>query len=232
MKPWIHFSQNQRGRDLFVGDIHGCLDLFNRLLETASFNPETDRVFSVGDLVDRGKSSADVVRLLKEPWFFAVKGNHEDMTAAGMNWGSSVSIHIANGGGWFYEIEFESERLEIYDLVNDLPIAIEVDTSFGKIGVVHAECPYEDWEDFKRVLEKESAERDHAVNMALWARRKASGKDARLTKNISRVVCGHTILRDWSLVGNHMFIDTGAFHFGMLTAWCPQEDHVYQVRRD
>src|SRR3546814_7017992 len=70
---------NTVGRDFIVGDMHGCLDLFQAQLDRIGFDPTKDRIFSVGDLADRGPDSMGCLRLLREPWFHAVRGNHEDM---------------------------------------------------------------------------------------------------------------------------------------------------------
>ena len=51
------FAQNTVGRDFAVGDIHGCFTELQRGLEAIGFDPSTDRLFSVGDLVDRGPES-------------------------------------------------------------------------------------------------------------------------------------------------------------------------------
>ena len=50
-------AQNTVGRDIAVGDIHGCFTELQRGLDTIGFDPCTDRLFSVGDLVDRGPES-------------------------------------------------------------------------------------------------------------------------------------------------------------------------------
>ncbi|WP_261986408.1 metallophosphoesterase, partial [Enterococcus faecium] len=49
-----HFGPNSIGRDFAVGDIHGCFSRLNSALNTIEFDPSKDRLFSVGDLVDRG----------------------------------------------------------------------------------------------------------------------------------------------------------------------------------
>lgn len=64
-------------RYIVIGDIHGChrelLALCDQLAVTAD-----DVLVSVGDLVDRGPESADVVRLFRErPNSLAIAGNHE-----------------------------------------------------------------------------------------------------------------------------------------------------------
>lgn len=45
-----------------IGDIHGCLDEFNALLEKVAFNPQKDQLWLTGDLVARGKDSLGVLR--------------------------------------------------------------------------------------------------------------------------------------------------------------------------
>lgn len=69
-------------RFVFVGDVHGCLEELDALLAEVSPRPE-DRLFFVGDLVDRGPDSLGVVRrvrdlLARHPGSAAVCGNHEE----------------------------------------------------------------------------------------------------------------------------------------------------------
>ena len=61
-----------------MGDIHGHFSRLEATLAMRRFNPAQDRLFSVGDLVDRGQESPQVLDWLKRPWFFAVCGNHDD----------------------------------------------------------------------------------------------------------------------------------------------------------
>ena len=49
-----------------VGDIQGCFAPFQQLLERVKFNPDKDRLWSVGDLVNRGPDNLSVLR-----WFYA-----------------------------------------------------------------------------------------------------------------------------------------------------------------
>ena len=72
-------GKNTRGRDLVVGDLHGHRAQFELELQRLSFNPLRDRVFSVGDLINRGPDSLGTIALLEQPWFHAVLGNHELM---------------------------------------------------------------------------------------------------------------------------------------------------------
>jgi len=48
-----------------IGDIQGCFDSFQKILEKAAFDPATDKLWCCGDLVNRGGQSLQVLRLLK-----------------------------------------------------------------------------------------------------------------------------------------------------------------------
>ncbi|GAA1041188.1 hypothetical protein GCM10009557_64340 [Virgisporangium ochraceum] len=65
------------GRTIIVGDIHGCYAELRELLAKVALRPD-DLLISVGDLVDRGPSSGEVVGLFRErPNSVVVMGNHE-----------------------------------------------------------------------------------------------------------------------------------------------------------
>lgn len=60
-----------------VGDLHGCFSIFQRLLDKI---PEDHRIVLVGDYIDRGEESAELLRFIAERHdFTCLKGNHEDM---------------------------------------------------------------------------------------------------------------------------------------------------------
>jgi hypothetical protein len=73
---------NAGGSVLVIGDVHGCLeellDLFDLAVEQNG-GVEFDCVVLVGDLVNKGPSSAKVVRRVRETkGWLCVRGNHDD----------------------------------------------------------------------------------------------------------------------------------------------------------
>lgn len=62
-----------------VGDIQGCYQPLRRLLDKVAFNPGRDVLWSVGDMVNRGPQSLEVLRYLSrlDAAFIGVLGNHD-----------------------------------------------------------------------------------------------------------------------------------------------------------
>lgn len=73
----IPTPENQR-RLVVVGDIHGMDAAFDELLKKIEFNTTTDHLIAVGDMVNKGPDSADVIQRLIKLRASAVRGNHED----------------------------------------------------------------------------------------------------------------------------------------------------------
>ncbi|ORZ17069.1 Metallo-dependent phosphatase-like protein [Absidia repens] len=65
-------------RVFVVGDIHGCLDEFNQLIDQIQYNPSSDQLILAGDLIAKGPSNTGVIRRAKELQALCVRGNHDD----------------------------------------------------------------------------------------------------------------------------------------------------------
>lgn len=218
MKDWatpsvLAHAVNPHGRDFCVGDIHGHFARLEQKLAQVRFDPEHDRLFSVGDLVDRGPSSARVLEWLDYPWFYAIMGNHEQMCIStyeerSIEW---VRTHYVNGGMWFFALTRE-EKLQYVDAFRCLPAARTVQTPFGDVGIIHAQVYADDWRIAQPKLEQAAidAESDLAVT-TLWSRDKWLSKETDPVLGIEHVVVGHTPVKQPEQLGNVHYIDTAGW---------------------
>ncbi len=205
-----HFNENTKGRDFVVGDIHGMFSVLAQELVKLDFDVTKDRLFSVGDLVDRGPDSADFDRWLSKSWFHAVRGNHEQMLIDAarddsMDQRQAMHHHI-NGGEWMTGLPHVEQQCYAI-LCEDLPLGIEVDTDEGLIGIVHAECPLQDWDLFKSLLE---TNQEYFEAVAMWSRKKISDGNASHVLGVHKLYVGHTPVQQPYELGNVVYIDTGA----------------------
>ncbi len=205
-----HFKKNNRGNDYVVGDIHGCFDLLEEKLNEIDFNSATDRLFAVGDLVDRGSQSSECVTCLGKSWFNSVLGNHEQMLIDYVEDKLDAYSYYRNGGAWL--IDDYDNRWAYAELFKQLPIAIEIETDNGLVGLIHADCPVHDWNNLADTIEKNK-------EYCLWSRETMSnGRDTPVL-NVSKIYHGHTFNESMTVekICNQVFIDTGAVFGGSLT---------------
>jgi predicted phosphodiesterase len=74
-------------RTIIVGDIHGCIDEFEELIQAVKYDKKSDRLILLGDLVDRGPNSLAVVQKARKMDLECVMGNHEHKI---LKWYNSV----------------------------------------------------------------------------------------------------------------------------------------------
>lgn len=206
------FERNQKGRDLIVGDVHGCFSKLAGALAMIDFRAGHDRLFSVGDLVDRGPESHKVLDWLREPWFHAVMGNHEQMALMFAAGDCDPGLYGMNGGAWFIGMT-PDERFDYAAEFFRLPLVIELETERGLVGIVHAACDFDHWEDFKAALTGSDAAKVQAV----WARDRAQGRHVGPVSGVRAVVVGHTPMERFTALDNVLHIDTGGWLKGGAT---------------
>lgn len=219
------FAINANGRDFAVGDIHGCFEELELALDRLGFDRDVDRLFSVGDLIDRGHQSDRLAEFLDAPWFFAVRGNHDQMMLDAHVSERWRSDWLANGGVWSFA--FTPTELALWrDRIDALPLALEVATEGGMVGMVHANPMSATWTEVKDRLSALSAlprpfhiwDAEALATGMLWSRTLVNDMAIAHEENIPMapfpqlraLVIGHTVVSRPLNVANIWAIDTGA----------------------
>ncbi len=212
---YVHkFDLNSAGRDFVVGDIHGHYTELMQALQVVAFDAGKDRLFSVGDLVDRGTENEKVINLIDTGWFFPTCGNHEDYAIRYHRIGRmDEDNYRLNGGSWFIEKRTD-DRESLVTRLERLPMAIEVATANGRIGIVHADVPCRNWND----LENYFGSKSHRQR-AMWSRDRFERQDVTRVAGVDHVIVGHNCHPTVMTLGNVHHIDTGG--------WLPGEYKGY-----
>jgi len=212
----IQLSGNSSGRDFIIGDLHGCYDLLQEKLNQVKFNHKIDRLFCVGDLIDRGPDSAKCAELLYEPWFFSTMGNHELMFLTYMNrLDSEYQVYdklmfMQNDGHWVHQVA--NSMLEDYaDKIMDLPAIIETPDFI----VTHSELTNDAYCLDNFVWNRNLRNRIYNSEVITVFNNIEVNRGYNLDKKI--VYVGHNLLPKAQLIDNHLMIDTGAFAKGEKT---------------
>lgn len=219
---------NSVGKDYVVGDLHGQYDLLMEELLRTGFDRRCDRLICAGDMVDRGPQSVECLKLLREPWFFSVLGNHEDMMINSLiDLDLEAAFHWVErcGGRWIRDADSDLVGDLTRDFLLSLPLALEVPVAGGVVGVIHASVTSGRWGQFQK-------EQD------IWNRRiakRASCSDQAPPKEavvdgIDAVVVGHNITERPLVRGNTLLLDTGAA-LGCLPAVWPVGEALRAVKQ-
>ncbi len=218
------------GKRLYaIGDVHGCLDEMERLLELvraddAARPRKACHIVFLGDLVDRGPDSRGVLRRLRErpPDFAAchfLKGNHEEMMVRALSGEPDLIPAWLEHGGRSCAVSYgvdpsalratEPEHLE-HVLLSHVPKA-DIDflsgfadrVRFGDYLLVHAGV-------------RPGVPLDMQTGADLrWIRAEFLESDVR---HDAMIVHGHTITDEVVRRPNRIGIDTGAYRTGILSA--------------
>ena len=206
------------------------------------FDVQKDRIISVGDLIDIGPRSMECLELLEHSWFYAVRGNHEEMfldclagtvaMAGRISWEPSHKFFAYGHGAWVQDgiRDYLSPRLmRAFELVSKLPYIIVVGAGADRYHVVHADLMrvgmqtsnrlvYGDAEiddDFAALPMGALPEMRHSV---CWSRRlmRARGPQPTVAHGLSTTYCGHTPGAALRYRRSHVCLDLGA-HLPFLT---------------
>jgi len=213
-------------RHLVFGDIHGRYNTFRRLLDAINYDSATEIIYSVGDLIDRGPDSVQVVEFFQNDHCHAILGNHEHMAMCPAEW-EDVWMDPGNGG----PATLRSLKQHGYDLqwlrerILSLPVCLDVgdESNPQAFRLLHAESPYCLSEEMlmsnlfyltrDEVCDSELLWGRSDITRVLEARKNPDATDVVPIANgrsLRRVFCGHTPVEDVVSAHNVFWIDTFA----------------------
>ena len=76
--------KRQLRKTFVVGDVHGCFKEFLALLKKANYSSKTHRLILVGDVINRGPHSLEMLEWVKNRGVEMVRGNHEQSFIRGL----------------------------------------------------------------------------------------------------------------------------------------------------
>lgn len=213
------------GKIFAIGDVHGCADELEELLEQLP-SSEDSTIVMLGDYIDRGPASRrviDVVMKTKEKRrLVTLVGNHEEMFLEFLD-GSDpgkVARFVLNGGSRTLANyadkhgDYVIPRSHV-DFLKGLDLWYETDDYF----FVHAGVPDRSLKDLDPVKDREEL---------LWIRRSFIHSTHIWEK---RVVHGHTPVNAVEMSATRINIDTACAYGGFLTAVELPAHRIYSVPR-
>ena len=217
-----------------IGDLHGCLDELNLIitfLKEEQGACSEDLFVFIGDYIDRGKESRQVIEYLLSlqsewPRTVFIKGNHEDMLLDFLGLGGRCGdVYLSNGGDEFLKSYGLDPALPQSELLERLPVEhleflkkLELAVCLAEFVFVHAGVSPD------RPLEEQD------LRDLMWIRADFIHAEHRLGKT---VVFGHTPFEDVLLhLPFKIGIDTGLVYGNKLSVVELVHGTLYQVERE
>jgi diadenosine tetraphosphatase ApaH/serine/threonine PP2A family protein phosphatase len=193
-----------------VGDIHGCFEKLASLMEKIDIDWDRDQMVFLGDYIDRGPESYEVVDYLvtlkrAHPGIVFLKGNHEEMLEAYLAGNNRVE-YLMNGGQQTLESYLKHRRG-----VQDAPVP-DAHLDFFRSLVLFYETA--DYIFVHAGLKKGVPLNQQDPRYLLWARERFLRARTDFGK---RVVFGHTPFPQPLVDPHKIGIDTGAVYGNRLT---------------
>jgi serine/threonine protein phosphatase 1 len=236
-----------------IGDVHGEFDTLIALVNKLAKQHE---LIFVGDLIDRGPKSKDVISFVRKNKHRCVLGNHEEFM---MTYGSSVinsfpKHHYANyflsdwllNGGKSTLISYGLAKIDKYDKkllcienkdalktfeddlnwIKTLPLFIKLDANKGDKSVVISHSSMANVWKFHNDKNNNETFKEYC----LW-NRKEPKKDVEIFN-----IFGHTQVENIDTSKHFLNIDTGCTYglekgYGELSAYCIETSEIIHQRR-
>ena len=221
----LKLDHNTTGHDYIVGDLHGAYDTLIEMLNLIQFDKNNDRLFSVGDIIDRGPKSIELINLLNEPWFFMTLGNHEHMMINSIIFDhkSYTDCWLNNGGDWSLQIP-KHKLTELANKLSTQPLIISVGNDINRFNICHAELiSYDQFGTIQQIDDNFidnwlfTTQQEYDI---LWSREiidnhnihnQYSSLKTKFHNNLSLTFVGHTIPLNFQSIQlqQHFYLDTG-----------------------
>ena len=208
-----------------IGDIHGCLEKLEELMSKIVIDSQNDTLVFIGDYIDRGKSSKEVVDYVinlkgKYKNVVCILGNHEQMFMQYLD-GVDEGLYLGNGG---------INTISSYEIF----LSDEAEKRKSKVPAEHREffrslLPYYETKDYIFVhagIRHGLTLNQQTMDDLLWIRYEFIENENDFGK---KVVFGHTPLTSPLIDKNKIGIDTGAVYGGKLTCLELPEIKIYQT---
>ena len=120
--------------DYAIGDVQGCFKTLVALLKKIKFNPDADRIFFLGDVVNRGSNSLEVLRLIysNKDSMQMVLGNHDFHLLDCV-----LTDRQPNKKDTFQDILKAPDKLQLLEYLLERPLAMKHEGAL----LVHAGAP-------------------------------------------------------------------------------------------
>jgi serine/threonine protein phosphatase 1 len=231
-----------------VGDVHGCWDKLSRLLDliSESFDPDRDQLVFLGDYIDRGRLSRQVIDRLLEireelPETVFLRGNHEQLMLTGRDL-SVPSEHRAGVREKWAQAGLHLGDIWLSQGGRETLMSYMGDDYYEGLREWWTWVPDEHWEFLEETELEFQTERFHFVHAGIcpqgyrWEADLVA-EDPRLwirepfiesRQDFGRVVVfGHTPMTQPLIESNKLGIDTGAVFGGKLTCAVLDDETPY-----
>ena len=193
-----------------IGDIHGCYDQLTALMDIIPIDLKKDTLVFIGDYIDRGPQSVEVVDYLIElkrqtPAIIFLKGNHEDMLEKYLD-GTDRFTYLLNGGQQTLDSYLNRSAQS-----GTHPIPSEHRQFFKSLRLIYET---EEYIFVHAGLRPKVALESQETEDLLWIRDKFLYSRYDFGKP---VIFGHTPLSEPRVESNKIGIDTGAVFGNVLT---------------
>ena len=206
-----HRNPATGGRDWVVGDVHGCFDTLRQALRGIDFEYGRDRLFSVGDLIDRGPNSSEALAWLEGERFEAVvMGNHEAEMIRLLQTGEILAPAKVYQQ-WMWNID-RPDLFRWHRALRALPLAVTVTVETavaGRVGIVHCSTWSDSWSGTIEALEKRDIVAINMVLLGIDEHERRAGPSGNEVVGIDRVIAGHDARKEIERRANMWYIDTG-----------------------